>query len=320
MLKSILKSFLPQPARTKLKQLSWLYVQKLMEVSGYTVSLKSDFYSPLPSRKELKLREHRWNRPSLMRGVYFDLQKMKGLFADLLSKYYQEFSLLPPFSELITKGYGPGYTAVDGLTLYMMIRHFRPKRYIEIGSGLSTYYTTLAAERNAQEGHPLEITCIDPYPYVKLKATSGVRIIQKEVQDIDICFFQQLEQDDVLFIDSSHIVKVDGDVPYLLLEVLPSLTVNVNIHVHDVPFPYNVPFPASEWIFNQPWPMLWNEAMMLQAFLCYNTEFSVELCTPLIRYYDESFLKDLVPTYESVHENPRTFSSIWIKRVSGLAA
>ena len=83
-------------------------------------------------------------------------------------------------------------------------------------------------------------------------------------------FFGQLQKDDVLFIDSSHVLKIDGDVPFLYLEVLPTLNVGVVVHIHDVPFPYNIPYPPQLWVFSQEWPMLWNEAMVVQAFLSFN--------------------------------------------------
>jgi hypothetical protein len=172
----------------------------------------------------------------------------------------------------------------------------------------------LAAKKNALENQPLKITCIDPYPYKALTLLPGINIIQKELQDVELPVFEELQEDDILFIDSSHMVKIDGEVPYLFLEVLPSLNVGVNVHVHDVSFPYNIPFPASEWVFSQPWPMLWNEAMILQAFLCYNRNFSIELSTPLIRFHNEEFLRKAF--YEFVDENPIAFCSLWMRRVS----
>jgi Methyltransferase domain len=316
MIKKILKLILPQTVRTKLKRQSWFFVQAIMEASGFTVALKEDFYSPLSSVKDLKETEHRWNKPSLLQGIDFDLKKMENFLAGLVNTYKYELSDIPPFSELVKKGYGPGFTAIDGLTLYMMIRHFKPKQYIEIGSGLSTYYCYLAAEKNALENQPLNITCIDPYPYKALTLLPSIKIIQKEVQDIELAVFEELQENDIFFIDSSHMVKVGSDVPYLVLEALPSLKSGVNVHVHDIPFPYNIPFPPSEYVFNQPFPLLWNEAMMIQAFLCYNRNFSIELSTPLIRYHNEEFLRKSFTCYESVVENPRTFCSLWMRRVS----
>ena len=236
--------------------------------------------------------------------------------SELLSRYLDEFSEIPPYEELRKMGFGPGYTAVDALTLYMMIRHIKPKRYVEVGSGLSTYYCSLAAARNTSEGHPLVITCIEPYPYDKLSTIPGIQIIAKKVQEVEISVFQELQRDDIFFIDSSHVLKIDGDVPFLYLEVLPALNVGVVIHVHDVPFPYNIPYPPQLWVFGRKWPMLWNEAMVVQAFLCFNSDFRIVMSTPLIRHADEAFLMTRIPFYESIDQNPNTFSSLWLRRMS----
>ena len=197
----------------------------------------------------------------------------------------------------------------------MMVRHLKPVRYIEVGSGTSTYYCSLAAERNANEGHPLEMTCVEPRPYDKLHEIPGIRLISKEVQDVDASLFRQLQENDILFIDSSHVLRVDGDVPFLYLEVLPQLNPGVTIHVHDIPFPYNIPYPPEFWILEKEWPMFWNEAMVLQALLCFNDRFEIMMSTPLIRHFDEAFLNKLIPLYETVEQNPNTFSSIWLRRV-----
>src|SRR5207244_12035849 len=105
-------------------------------------------------------------------------------------------------------------------------------------------------------------------------------------------------------------------VPFLYLEVLPQLNPGVVIHVHDVPFPYNIPYPPQLWIFGQEWPMFWNEAMVLQAFLCFNDKFTITMSTPLILHLNEVFLRENIPIYESMEQNPNTFSSIWLRRVS----
>ncbi len=88
------------------------------------------------------------------------------------------------------------------------------------------------------------------------------------------------------------------------------------VHIHDIPFPYNIPYPPHLWVFGQTWPILWNEAMVLQAFLCCNDRFRITLSTPMLRHFDEAFLARAVPHYESVEQNPYTFSSIWLTRVS----
>ena len=291
-------------------------VQSFLDRAGYVVARKSDYYSPLTSVSDLRSTFGRWDRPSALKGVEYDLNQMKTALLDLLSCSLAEFMDIPPYEQLQQVGFGPGYTAVDALTLYMMIRQLKPKRYVEVGSGLSTYYCSLAAARNASEGHPLAITCVEPYPFEKLHTIAGINVIAKPVQDVEVSLFEQLRGGDVLFIDSSHILRIDGDVPFLYLEVLPTLDAGVFIHIHDVPFPYNVPYPPQLWVFGQEWPMLWNEAMVVQAFLSFNNSFEVTMSTPLLRHFDEDFLRRSIPFYQSVDQNPNTFSSLWLKRVS----
>lgn len=314
MIKDLLKKILP--AFTWNQDARWRLLQDIMDSAGYAITRKSDYYSVLPVQSHLKAKAERWNRPSGLQGLRFDLAEMEAQLTDLLARYLEEFAALPPYAEMQQAGFGPGYTAVDALTLYVMIRHLKPARYLEVGSGLSTCYCSLAAERNAREGYPLQITCIEPYPFAKLHTIPGIEIIAREVQDIDLARFWELQANDVLFIDSSHVVKIDSDVSFLFLEVLPVINVGVKIHVHDVPFPYNIPYPPQHWVFGQVWPIYWNEAMLLQAFLCFNDKFQIELSTPLIRQFDEAFLRRSIPGYQSVEENPNTFSSLWFARVS----
>ena len=92
-----------------------------------------------------------------------------------------------------------------------------------------------------------------------------------------------------------------------------------DIHIHDIPFPYNIPYPPELWVFRNKrknfWPRYWNEAMLLQAFLAFNERFEIIMSCPLIRYFDEPFLRQNIPGYRSVEEMSNTFSSIWIERV-----
>ncbi len=120
-----------------------------------------------------------------------------------------------------------------------------------------------------------------------------------------------------MFIDSTHVVRLDGDVPFLILEVLPRLARGVVVHIHDISFPYNIPYPASYWVLSneQAWPMLWTEAMMVQAFLCFNNGFRVLMSVPYLRHVDEPFVQTTLPMYRPLAEDPATFSSLWIEKV-----
>lgn len=326
-LKKAIKSALPEPILTRLrvsKRRSALALRRGIESSGYVIARKSDYYSPLPSEFELRETFTRWNKPSSLIGVQYDVNAMKLQLSQLISSYFEEFVELPPFSQLQERGYGPGYTHVDAFVLYAMLRHLKPARYLEVGSGLSTYYCSLAAKRNAEEGSQTEITCIEPFPYDALYQIDGIEIIASLVQDVSIDLFETLGNNDVLFIDSSHVLRIDGDVPFLFLEVMPRLAEGVHVHVHDIPFPYNIPFPADYWVTmdgpNRPlaagnWPVYWNEAMMLQAFLAFNSHFEIELSCPIIRYSDEKFLLDNLPIARRLADEPNSYSAIWLKRV-----
>lgn len=316
MIKEVLKKLLPVSVRRPLKSRIERNLQKVLAKSGYTIARKSDYYSPLPPVDELAARIDRWNRPSSLKGISFDVDEMKSKLLALLSEYLQEFLSIPSFDELKTKGFGPGYTYLDALVLYLYIRHYKPRNYFEVGSGLSTYYCSLAGQANAREGHPLNIVCIEPYPYANLHAIPGIEIIARQVQDVDVSIYQRLGKEDIFFIDSSHIIRLDGDVPFLYLELLPILKKDVLIHIHDIPFPYNIPYPPEEYVLGRTWPMYWNEAMLVQAFLSYNHDFRIEMSTPIIRYYDEEFLIKNIPGYETVQENPRTFCSIWLQKMT----
>lgn len=320
MLKNSIKKYLPLPVKRGLYSIYSETVPKILGKSlgliGYNVSRQKDYNSPLPTVSHLKKTIHRWYRPSELKGIKYDLAEMKELLASLVSQYSEEFLEIPPYRELHGLGFGIGYDPVDALTLFAMIRHIKPARYLEVGSGLSTYYCSLAAKKNAEEGFPLKITCIEPYPSKKLNSIPGIEILVKEVQDVEPAFFDQLKENDILFIDSSHSLRVDSDVPYLYLDVLPGLKKGVFTHIHDIPFPYNIPYPPEVWIFGKPEPVFWNEAMILQAFLSGNDSFKILLSTPMIRFYEEEFLQKNIPDYENIDQNASNVSSIWLKRIS----
>ena len=321
-MKTIFKKILPDFVLKLLRLFKSYSIKKtrqLVERLGFNISRTSDFYSPLPTESKIKKNENRWNRASSMTGIAYDLESYKALLKNLISKYLIEYDSLPTYEENKSIGFGPGYTELDAFVLYAMIRNIKPKKYFEVGSGLSTYYCSLAAKENAKNGESLKIKCIEPYPFEKLHSIQNIEVIKDEVQNVEKNSFLELEADDILFIDSSHVVKIDGDVPFLFLEILPVLKEGVIVHIHDIPFPFNTPYPAEHWILGKTrtssnWPVYWNEAMLLQAFLAFNYNYEIIMSAPLIRYYDEEFLKINIPFYKSIEQEPNTFSSIWLRR------
>lgn len=292
--------------RKFLKSFNWI---------GLNVYPVKNYYSPLPVLRQLEKNEHRWAKPSSLTGVKFDLESFKSLF-EHLQQYIPEYADLIPYEKMKMIGFGPGYPYVDSITSYTMIRYIKPNIYFEIGSGLSTYYASQALDKNKSDDQKdSRIICVEPNPYPKLKELHNITLYQKEVQDISIEQFKVLDENDILFIDSTHVLRIDSDIAYLYLEILPQLKKGVCIHIHDIPFPFNIPYPYDLWILKRGVGMYWTEAMLLQALLCNSDTFEIVLSTPLIRHYDEPFLKKNIPDYKGLDEEPNTFSSIWLKKI-----
>ena len=152
-----------------------------------------------------------------------------------------------------------------------MLRHLRPARMIEVGSGFSSL---VAARANREHlGGELDFTCIEPYPRDFL-ADGGVPGISAPARGADPGHAargrsSELGAGDVLFIDTSHTVKTGGDVPWIFNEMLPRLAPGVVVHIHDVFLPGDYP---QQWVL-EGWG--WNEVYLVRAFLAFNTGFEV---------------------------------------------
>lgn len=157
---------------------------------------------------------------------------------------------------------------------YGMIRRFKPKRIFEIGSGFSTLIAIRAIEANRREdaGYRCRHVCIEPYEKPWL-GDLGVELIRDRVETLDPGFFDSLGEDDFLFIDSSHIIRTQGDVLFEIQQILPRLRKGVMVHIHDIYTPMDYP---QAWLVDQV--RFWNEQYLLEVFLCGNRErWSVQL-------------------------------------------
>ena len=288
---------------------------RVFAVFGLTVAKRADYYSTLPLLDQLERTRERWDRPSRLPGLTVDPAAITARLGELADRWEDDYVTgAGDYHTNQAAGFGPGYPHFDARTLYYVLREHKPAQYFEIGSGLSTYYATLAARRNVDDDAPVKITCVEPNPFPALSELSGFELIEGVVQDVPVERFEDLDAGDVLFIDSSHALSIDSDVAYLYLEVLPRLRPGVLVHIHDVPFPYNVPYPADTWVFGERWPVYWNEAMLVQAFLAFNPAFEIVLSVPLIRSVDETFLIDRFPDYLPVAHDWNPPSSLWLRR------
>ncbi|NNE09632.1 MAG: class I SAM-dependent methyltransferase [Gemmatimonadetes bacterium] len=163
------------------------------------------------------------------------------------------------------------FASGDAEYWYQLIRTIKPARIFEIGSGNSTLMAIRAIERNRREdaAYDCRHVCIEPYEMPWLEETS-VTVVREKVEDLPVSFFAELESNDILFIDSSHVIRPRGDVLYEYLELLPALDRGVIVHVHDIFSPRNYP---GEWLREDV--RFWNEQYLLEAFLSHNESWEI---------------------------------------------
>ena len=248
------------------------------------------FYQPIPDTRSLP--ETLWERPSQLAGIAMNESTQLELLRKHFPKFRDEYERLPTTSVVKENQFYVNNTlfgGVDSLVAYCMVRHFQPELIIEVGSGFSSLVLAGAAEKKKGSG----LICIEPFPRKFLReGFPGLQsLIEKNVQDIDVEFFSQLKSGDILFIDSSHTVKMGGDVNYLFLEVLPRLRPGVLVHVHDIFLPFEY---RRDWVLDEC--RFWTEQYLLQAFLAFNSEFEVLMANSYLKHYHEEDLKAAFPT------------------------
>jgi hypothetical protein len=166
------------------------------------------------------------------------------------------------------------FTDFDAAVLYALLRHLKPKRYIEVGCGYSSLISSRALQRNQRDGAACDAVYVDPEPRLELsKALAYGRLNIARVQDLPLETFAGLRPGDVLFIDTSHALKIQGDVEQQLLRILPSLVRGVWIHFHDVFTPYDYP---EDWVL-KPVRMSVNEQYAVECLLSGGARYQVEI-------------------------------------------
>lgn len=197
----------------------------------------------------------------------------------------------------------------DAEFLYAMIRHHRPRRIIEVGSGNSTLMilNALSANRHDTPDYECKLTCIEPYESSWLEQR-GVSVLRKRVEELDAEFFTELESGDILFIDSSHVIKPQGDILYLYLQVLPILRSGVFVHIHDIVTPRDY---FHSWVVDKL--QFWNEQYVLEAFLTMNHDYQVIAALNFLKHHHFDRLAAVCPILaQRTDSEPGSF---WVRRV-----
>jgi predicted O-methyltransferase YrrM len=275
------------------------------------------YYSPIPSRQDVE----RWaaekfaQPPESLAGVDLNVAGQLAMLERLGPlTHYLIFDADPGGSTRYwwdNDGFSPG----DATVLAAMIRHFRPRRIIEAGAGYSTAVMLDVAERYLPA--PPEIACIDPEPQRLRSLLRGsethLTVHETIVQHLPLSFFTALEANDILFIDSSHVLKLGSDVAFLFLGVLPRLAPGVVVHVHDIATSFEYP---REWYDEG---RSWNEAPALRAFLAFNRAFEIRyFCDYMNRFQREAVARNMPLSLRQPRAVPEgnTAVSFWMQRTN----
>jgi hypothetical protein len=268
------------------------------------------FYSPVVNPAELDA-ERIWPTQPQILGIDFDDAGHERILRETFPRFMPDYDYperleeTPELRDFYTRN--SQFSWLDARAFFVLLREWRPRRVIEVGSGFSTL---LAADVNRRffDGGA-DIACIEPYPRAFLRnGVPGVtRLIEEKVQNVALDEFAALQAGDILFIDSSHVAKTGSDVNFLYFEVLPRLASGVRVHIHDIFLPHDYP---REWVLGEN--RSWNEQYLLRALLMHSAGFRVVFgCSYAFWRFPELVCAALA------HPKGHAFAggSFWIERV-----
>lgn len=256
---------------------------RIWERRGYHIT-PVHYHYPIPDTRELK---KAYPLSTKAAGINMRPEFQLNLLREEFPKFssgYNEF----PIQALNSNSFylnNDAFNGIDPHVYYSIIQHFQPKKIIEVGSGFSTILAFQALKRNNINS---KLILIDSWPreftrnFIS-RNSSHIEHLQRKVEELDIDLFLQLHENDILFIDSSHVVCAGSDVSFLLLEVIPRLSHGVIIHFHDIFLPLNYPI---NWVIEEN--RFWTEQYLLQAYLADNKQTEILFANNFIsREYPE---------------------------------
>ena len=258
--------------------------------------IKDHYYQPLFNEKKLRILNKKRYLPGIDMNTNYQIDLLKKLDFSNEIKSIAKNDLQKGSYESFDFNNG-SFLAGDADFLYSVIRNFKPRKIIEIGSGFSTIIANKACLKNSLDSSfKTEHICIEPYEQPWLEKL-GVNVQRDLVENIPLNLFKSLEENDLLFIDSSHIIRPQGDVLYEYLEILPTLNKGVIIHVHDIFTPRDYPY---EWLKRDV--RFWNEQYILECLLSNQKRYKIIAALNYLKndYFNE--LKEVCPMIETKHQ------------------
>jgi hypothetical protein len=257
--------------------------------------VERNFYSPIPNLELLP--DDVWERRNALGGIDLRLDSALELLEGELAPFIQEMEV--PIQGPAHPGTffleNENYESVDAELLYALIRARKPHRVIELGSGFTTLLIGEAARRNIAEGAPIEHLAFDPYPRAEIfgdEPPSPTVFESVSATAVPSERLAELEAGDILFVDTTHTVKLGSDVNHIVLDVLPALRPGVLVHFHDIFLPFEYP---RNWFEEMNY--YWAEQYLLQAFLAFNESFEVVLPAQALAREHPERLGAVVPSF-----------------------
>lgn len=307
----------------------WL-VRAFVALQGLGINITPNhFYWPVPDLRFLQRRS--WPEPIVPAEVDLNLPRQLEFLQRTLSRFLHECSF-PQAPTAVSHAYHYNnglFEAVDAEIAYCLVRHFKPRRVVEVGGGYTTRLLAAALLENRRWGaRPCELITIEPFPdELLVRGFPGLSmLIVDRVQEVPLSLFASLNENDILLIDSSHVVNVGSDVCYEILNILPALQKGVVVQFHDIFLPCD--YPEAAVIENL---CFWTEQYLLQAFLTFNREFEVLWASSAMQCFHPEVLDAAFPnwrcSYARLPRSGRQFiptadhqrvwpSSFWIRRRS----
>lgn len=204
---------------------------------------------------------------------------------------------LAPFADTVPMLPSTAFGGADADYWYCLIRFLKPRRIIEVGSGSST---RIAIKALLENGAQCEHICVEPYEEPWLE-NCGAKIVRQRLEDVNKSIFRELSAGDILFIDSSHIIRPQGDVLVEVLEILPLLAPGVVVHFHDIFSPWHYHY---KWVAEEV--RLWNEQYLLEGFMSYNSQWEILGALNVLKHEYYDLLKNVCPSL-SASQTPGSF-------------
>ena len=272
---------------------------RMFQRIGITVS-PNHYYWPVPDYRELETRK--WPAEQEPQGLDLAFDRQLDFLQTVVPQYQAEWeSDSAPFFS-VSYSYSNGFfETVDAEIAYCMVRHYKPRRIVEVGGGYSSRVMAAALDLNLKrDGVRGELITIDPYPdrFPKKALSDRVHLIPHTVQEVDLDVFLSLQSGDFLFLDSSHVVGIGSDCVREYLEIIPRVAGGVLIHAHDIFIPAD--YPREAVLHNLAF---WSEQYLLQALLMSNPQFEVLWGSSYMQSRASSALENAFPQWQHSYRN-----------------